>query len=173
MLIIVITTTCRTLTYCFYKVLCTYIMVNRSSPICNSSVLPRKCVSPMMRLKPCVPTCAGRWGHLDVRPPLMRAVTSLHFNLSFDPEQGGARRVGGGRPLCGVIWQATERVNKSTHFLLNVKDLSITNWSNLQTGDSSKISTDGSGQVAEVKTSRLQLWPRAFISLVIFFKNKC
>lgn len=43
----------------FYKVLCTYIIVNRSS-MCTSSILPGKCVSHMMEQTPVTPTCAGR-----------------------------------------------------------------------------------------------------------------
>lgn len=42
----------------FYKAPCTYIIVNRP-PIANSSIIPGKCVSQTMKLKPCC-TYLGR-----------------------------------------------------------------------------------------------------------------
>lgn len=77
----------------------------------------------MMKLKACRT-------HLcrQVRHWLLWPVTRLpHFNLSFTAEQGGEGKKGW--LLCGVTVQVTERVNKSTHFLLNVKDLSVSNGS--------------------------------------------
>lgn len=157
----------------FYKALCTYVIVNRS-PMCSSPALPRICFSNDGR--------KGLWHLLcrqvrapDAGPRGPLPGSPFEPQLHFRPRRGGE----GGEEwlLCGVTLQVPERLNKSARFLLNVKDLLVSNaccaLKQLRGGTQVKFPWREVVKIAEVKTSRLQMWPSAFISLVIFFKNKC
>lgn len=137
----------------FAKVLCTHIIVNRPALICSSSVLPQNVFLRRRNETPMVPAA---WASEGTWTPLCSP--SQPFRTRSGASAGGAAERS--QKLQLGMW-------KGSH-LYPIPGSRATGG-----GGTSTISREGGGQIAEVKTSRLQLWPSAFICLVIFFKNTC
>lgn len=143
-----------------------HMNVNRSASIHSLNPLPRKRDRQMTRRKPspegpAVPAAStgeSPWRQAPcLRPP------HLHLNLSFllGPGGGGCSRSHGMRaPRPEASGGASSPVDPRAFYPLTEEGLL-------------SLPAEGSGHIAEVRASRLQLWPSAFICLVIFFKNTC